>query len=1070
MERVGLWLCVAGAALGAFGLVDELLGLRVWASLLPSQPPMRANSALGLLLVGGAAALRCWEDSRWWRRTMSTLAALAALSLGLVTLAEYSLATNLRIDRLLAFGQPEPYSGRPGPLAALGLALLAAAVLLFDAGRAARARPMEWLAFSAGVVAFIGLLGCAFGAAMLYRMIRAPLIGMAPGTAIALLLTSTGLLLQRPAAGLIREATAPGPGGLLLKRLIPATILGPALVGLAIVPVLRALEVDTAAVLGAVLAACMTGAGLVLLVSTAAPLNRAHEALESSRTQLRILVDQAPDGIFVANLDGRYIDVNSAGCRILGLGREEIIGKAISDLIPHDKVAQLELEKKRLVAGEEVVSDWLLRKKDGSWLPVEVNAKILPDGRWQGFVRDLSERRRLEAALHASHADLVRAQSVADVGSWRLDVQHEVAQWSDELYRMFGLAPGTPMTYQRFFAFVHPDDRASLAADWAAALRGQVFDSEHRIVVDGAVKWVRQKADLEFDQNHRLIGGMGVTLHITDRKRREEELRQTRERLELALAGADLALWDWNVASGEVVFNERWAEMRGYRPEEIRGHVDSWMSGVHPEDWPRVQQVLEECLEGRRAEYEAEHRVRTKSGQWIWILDRGKVVARNERGEAKRMTGTELDVTSRKRLESEQRFLSELGSVLASTLELPATLASIGQLATVALADVCVVYVMEVGGEVRPLKAVCREAGRDWICEALTRMPLDRSRAQAIWSALSANRSVLMTPVAPEMIEALSPGDEQRHALRALDPSSIILAPLFARGRLVGALALIAATPTRAYAPVDVRFAEQIAQRAAHAIDNAQLYGAAKRAILARDSVLGIVAHDLRSPLGTILIQAQLLRRPGGQPDRRSSKPADVIARAGTRMNRIIQDLLDVTRVEEGGLKLEQGRVAASQVISDSVEAQQALVTAASLQVELEVAPDLPEVWADRDRLLQILENLVGNAIKFTDAGGRLRIGAAPRDGQVLFWVADTGAGITAEDLPHVFDRFWQGRQGERRGVGIGLAIVKGLVEGHGGQIWVESSSGRGATFFFTLPSAPPRAQPRSLETAAPNL
>jgi signal transduction histidine kinase len=129
------------------------------------------------------------------------------------------------------------------------------------------------------------------------------------------------------------------------------------------------------------------------------------------------------------------------------------------------------------------------------------------------------------------------------------------------------------------------------------------------------------------------------------------------------------------------------------------------------------------------------------------------------------------------------------------------------------------------------------------------------------------------------------------------------------------------------------------------------------------------------------------------------------------------------------------------------------------------VERDIPEVWADLDRLLQVFENLVGNAVKFTEPGGRITVGAARRGDDVLFWVADTGAGIAAEDLPHLFDRFWQARKATRRGAGLGLPIVKGIVEAHGGRIWVESTLGRGSTFFFTIPTMP-RAEQRQGEPA----
>jgi signal transduction histidine kinase len=140
------------------------------------------------------------------------------------------------------------------------------------------------------------------------------------------------------------------------------------------------------------------------------------------------------------------------------------------------------------------------------------------------------------------------------------------------------------------------------------------------------------------------------------------------------------------------------------------------------------------------------------------------------------------------------------------------------------------------------------------------------------------------------------------------------------------------------------------------------------------------------------------------------------------------------------------------------LEAQRALATAAGLELELDLGGDLPEVWADRDRLLQVFENLIGNALKFTPAGGHIKVGAAPRASEVLFWVADTGPGIAVGHLPHLFDRFWQARRAERRGAGLGLPIVQGIVKAHGGRIWAESAPGRGSTFLFTIPCAP-RAQ-----------
>jgi PAS domain S-box-containing protein len=227
-------------------------------------------------------------------------------------------------------------------------------------------------------------------------------------------------------------------------------------------------------------------------------------------------------------------------------------------------------------------------------------------------------------------------------------------------------------------------------------------------------------------------------------------------------------------------------------------------------------------------------------------------------------------------------------------------------------------------------------------------------------------------------------------------------------------------------------------------------------AIERRDDVMGTVAHDLRNPLATILMLVSMLKERGNEPAGRSTKTAEAIERATSRMDRLVQDLLDVTRMDSGHLTVEQECISAQKVISDSLETEKTLLASASLELELQVAPNLPCVNADRHRLAQILENLIGNAIKFTRPGGRITVGAMPDAGDVLFWIKDTGIGIAAEHLPHLFDRFWQvSREDRRRGLGLGLSIVKGLVEAHGGRIWVESAPGEGTTVFFTLPVAP---------------
>jgi signal transduction histidine kinase len=323
---------------------------------------------------------------------------------------------------------------------------------------------------------------------------------------------------------------------------------------------------------------------------------------------------------------------------------------------------------------------------------------------------------------------------------------------------------------------------------------------------------------------------------------------------------------------------------------------------------------------------------------------------------------------------------------------------------------------------------------------------------------LETRRPVLMQRQSTRFIEALRASQDPELRLFAGDIRDMVAVPLVVHDRLLGAIALLSLTTSRLYGPADVRFVEEVALRVALSIENTRLYRAAWRAAQARDDLLGVVAHDLRNPLNSILIATGMLHRRSGQPERRSQAPSAAIERSAKRMNHLIEDLLDITRMEAGALPLEQDNVRAEQIVADSIEAQAGLADSASLELRQDVSGPLPRVWADPHRLMQVFENLIGNAIKFTPAGGRIAVGAAPEDGEVRFWVRDTGGGIAAEDLPHLFDRFWQANKARQHGAGLGLPIVKGIVDAHHGRIWVKSKPGEGTTFSFTIPVRQSRA------------
>lgn len=230
----------------------------------------------------------------------------------------------------------------------------------------------------------------------------------------------------------------------------------------------------------------------------------------------------------------------------------------------------------------------------------------------------------------------------------------------------------------------------------------------------------------------------------------------------------------------------------------------------------------------------------------------------------------------------------------------------------------------------------------------------------------------------------------------------------------------------------------------------------AEAAVRTRDEVVSIVSHDLRNPLNTIGMAAAFLEEtlPPGDVSSRQRRQAEIIGRAVRSMEHLIRDLLDTARIESGRLHVEPEALPVRPLIDDAAAILRPVVEHAGQQLHVRVADPLPPVRADRERILQILSNLVGNAVKFTPSGGVITVAAEPDGFGVRFRVSDTGEGIAPEQIPHLFDRFWQATRTDRRGIGLGLPIVKGLVEAHGGSISVDSTVGQGTTFSFIVPRA----------------
>jgi len=279
--------------------------------------------------------------------------------------------------------------------------------------------------------------------------------------------------------------------------------------------------------------------GLVTVVADVTERKRAEEALRQSEERFRLLVEQAVDGIFVSDAQGRYLDVNGAGCEMLGYSREEILARTIADIVAAEEVPRIVTEVARFAGGAVTRSEWRFRRKDGSVFIGEVVGRQLPDGRFQAILRDITDRKRAEEALRVNEERMRQAVRAANLGVFEHDHRTDLIQWSAEMRQIYGLGPEEPVSISTILDFYHPDDREGIAAAIQRAhdpTGDGIYSADSRIIHrDGTVRWLIRRSKTFFDNEagmQRPICTVGVVMDITDRRQAEEALRKAHDELE----------------------------------------------------------------------------------------------------------------------------------------------------------------------------------------------------------------------------------------------------------------------------------------------------------------------------------------------------------------------------------------------------------------------------------------------------------------------------------------------------------------------------------------------------------